>query len=154
MPAVFATCVLNAFVAVRLEGDKPTELWRNTKFLADGSSPLLYRDVLYLIKNGGILSSVDPATGQVIRQERVPGFEGNVLASPIAADGKVLLLNSAGKLAVIAAGREWQTLKVNELGEAGYATPALVDDQILVRTEHSLWAFRKDQLEHQEAKSP
>jgi len=51
-------------------------------------------------------------------------------------------------------GHRLLTLKVNELAEAGYATPALVDDQILVRTEHSLWAFRKDPLKHQETKSP
>jgi outer membrane protein assembly factor BamB len=145
---------MNAFVAVRLEGDKPTELWRNTKFLADAASPLLYRGVLYLIKNGGILSSVDPATGQVIRQERVPGFEGNVFASPVAADGKVFLLNSAGKLAVISAGREWQTLQVNDLGEAAYATPALLDELLLVRTEHSLWAFRSEQVGRPATESP
>ncbi len=105
---------MNAFVAVRLDEDKPVELWRNTKFLAGAASPLLYREVLYLIKNGGILSSVDPGTGQVIRQERIDGFQGNVFASPVAADGKVFLLNAAGKLAVIAAGREWRTLNVND----------------------------------------
>jgi outer membrane protein assembly factor BamB len=135
---------MNALVAARLEGVRPTELWRNTKFLADAASPLLYQDVLNLIKNGGILSSIDPETGQVIRQERVAGFAGNVFASPVAADGKVFLLNAAGKLAVVSAGREWQTLKVNELGDAAYATPAIVDNHILVRTEYSLWNFRND----------
>jgi outer membrane protein assembly factor BamB len=137
---------MNTFVAVRIDRTQATEIWRNTKLLADAASPLLYRSVLYLVRNGGILSSVDPGTGRVIRQERVPEFEGTIFASPVAADGKIYILNSVGKVAVIAAGAEWQTLKVNALEEAGYATPALVDDWILVRTEHSLWAFREDRI--------
>jgi hypothetical protein len=140
---------MNAFVAAEVNGSKATEMWRTTKLLTDSASPLLYEGVLYLVRNGGILSSVDPGTGAVIRQERIAGFEGNVFASPVAADDKVYLLNSAGKLAVISAGREWHTLKVNELGEGGYSTPVLVDDLILVRTEHSLWAFRKERAHDQ-----
>src|SRR5262245_37130201 len=67
---------MNAFVGVRVEEIYATELWRSTKFLADAASPLLYREVLYLVRNGGILSSVDPGTGDVIRQERLPDFLG------------------------------------------------------------------------------
>lgn len=58
---------------------------------------------------------IDPETGQVIRQERVPGLEGAIFASPVAADGKMYLVNAAGKIAVIAAGR---ALKLNDLRES------------------------------------
>src|SRR5262249_22065926 len=107
-------------------------------------SPLLYQNTLYLVRNGGIVSAVDPANGEVLRQERVSGFEGIVFASPVAADGKIYVANASGKLAVIAAGRELRTLQVNDLRDNCYATPALVDEMILVRSEHSLWAFRKE----------
>jgi outer membrane protein assembly factor BamB len=145
---------LNAFVAVRWDGTKPAEEWRNTKFLSDAASPLLYRGVLFLIKNGGILSSVDPATGAVIRQERVPDFPGNVFASPVAAEGKVFLLNAAGKVAVISADREWRTLRVNDLGEAAYATPAIVEEMILIRSERTLWAFRQNEKASSSTRKP
>jgi outer membrane protein assembly factor BamB len=134
---------MNAFVAARVDGSHATELWRTTKMLANAASPLLYREVLYLVRNGGIVSAVDPGSGEVLRQERVPGLEGTIYASPVAADGKIYVVNAPGKVAVLAAGAECQTLHVNDLHDNCYATPALVEGMILVRSEHALWAFRK-----------
>jgi len=39
-------------------------VWRMQKFLPNVPSPLLYEGVLYIVKDGGILTSLDPATGQ------------------------------------------------------------------------------------------
>ena len=39
-------------------------------------SPLLYDGVLYLIKNGGILTALDPATGRELKVGRVKGALG------------------------------------------------------------------------------
>jgi outer membrane protein assembly factor BamB len=133
---------LNALVAFRIEQSTPGELWRNTRKLADSASLLLYENVLYLVKDGGLLSSVDTQTGEVLRQERLPGLEGRIFASPVAADGKLFVVNEAGKIAVVKAGRDWQLLTLNAVGEKCYATPALVHDTILVRSRNSLWAFR------------
>ena len=73
---------LNALVAVRVEGNKPKELWRTAKSLADVSSPLLYRNVLYLLKDGGILTALNPEDGSVLKQERLAGALGRYFASP------------------------------------------------------------------------
>jgi outer membrane protein assembly factor BamB len=132
---------LNALVAVQAEDSQPKELWRITKSLPDVPSPLLYQDVLYLLKDGGILTSVDPETGDVLRRERLAGAEGRYFASPVAGDGKVFAVSEAGKIAVVKAGREWELLAANDLGEECYATPALAEKRILVRTKHALWAF-------------
>ena len=133
---------LNSFVAVDLDGPRSRERWRVTKLLADAASPLLYRGLLYLVKSGGLLTTVDPETGEIQRQDRIPGAEGNFFASPVAADGKIFLLNESGKLAVLEAGGNWHLLSVNELAENCYATPAIVNGVILVRSEHHLWAFK------------
>ena len=132
---------LNALVAVRIDGTQRRELWRMTRSLPEVSSPLLYQDVLYLIKDGGILTSINPADGKIFKQERLTGVEGRYFASPVAADGKLFVVNESGKAAVIKAGREWQLLAVNDLGERCYATPALANGKILVRTSHILWSF-------------
>ena len=58
------------------------------------------------------------------------------------AEGRIYLLSEAGKLAVIKAGRDWHPLRVIDLKEKCYATPALVDGMILVRSAVSLWAFK------------
>jgi outer membrane protein assembly factor BamB len=133
---------LNALVAIQIKGDKPKELWRITKKLGDAASPLLYQSVLYLVRDGGILTSIDPETGHVLRQERLPGVQGRIFASPVAAERKLYVLSEVGKMAVVKAGRNWDVLAVNDLNENCYATPALVEGMILVRSRHSLWAFR------------
>ncbi len=134
---------LNALVAVRIDSSPPRELWRTSKKLADAASPLLYQDVLYLVKDGGIMTALDPNTGAVLRQERLTGVQGRIFASPVAADGKVFVLSESGKLAVIKAGHGWDLLTVNDLTEKCYATPALVDGMILVRSKDALWAFHQ-----------
>ena len=45
-------------------------------------SPLLYDGVLYFIKNGGILTALDPATGLELKVGRVKGALGGYSASP------------------------------------------------------------------------
>src|SRR6266568_9565074 len=51
---------MNSFVAVDLDGRQSKERWRTTRMLTDAASPLLYRGLLYLVKNGGLLTTVDP----------------------------------------------------------------------------------------------
>ena len=106
----------------------------------------MYRGLLYLVKNGGLLTTVDPDSGNILRQDRIPGVDGNIFASPVAADGKLFILNESGKLAVLRSGRDWRVLAVNELAENCYATPAIADGVILVRSEHDLWAFQNKSM--------
>jgi len=133
---------LNALVAVRVNNGAAKELWRMTKGTPDVCSPLLYDHVLYLLKDGGLLSSVNPETGELYRQERIPGIVGRVFSSPVAGDGKIYVVNEAGKVGVIKAGKDWQLLRINDLGEECYGTPALADGMLIIRSKNSLWAFR------------
>ena len=135
----------NGLWAVRLGGkgdiSKTHVLWRYEKSLPNIPSPLLYRDVLYLLKEGGILTALSPATGQVLKQERAGGTLGEIYASPVAADGKLFVLNKEGKLVVIRAGADWDVLKVNELDEETWSTPAIADGRIYVRTMKAVYCF-------------
>ena len=137
---------MNSLVAVDLDGEQSKERWRTSKLLTDAASPLLYRGLLYLVKNGGLLTTVDPDSGNILRQDRIPGVDGNIFASPVAADGKLFILNESGKLAVLRSGRDWRVLAVNELAENCYATPAIADGVILVRSEHDLWVFQNKSM--------
>jgi len=112
-----------------------------TRSLPEVASPLLYRDVLYLLRDGGILTSVNPLDGSVWKQDRLPGVAGRFFASLVAADGKLFAASESGKVAVVKAGREWQLLAVNDLGEACYATPALAEGRIFVRTKNTIFTF-------------
>ncbi len=127
------------------DGEAPTELWRYQKRLPEIATPLLLDGVIYLVKHGGILTTLDAATGDVIEVSRMPDALGDYNASPIAADGKVFLANSEGQIHVIAAGREFEVLSVNDLGEAIHATPAIGGESLFFRTESSVFCFTKDE---------
>ena len=43
---------------------------------------------------------------------------------------------------MLQAGRDWRVLAVNDLAENCYATPAIADGVIVVRSERDLWAFQ------------
>jgi outer membrane protein assembly factor BamB len=141
----------NRLSAVRMERDpgdhagrtlRPRELWRYDKsFTGVIPSPLLYQGVLYVVKNGGILTSLDAATGKELKIGRVQGALGGYSASPVAAEGRLYVANEEGKVAVLRAGGDWDVLQVNDLGEGCFATPALSGGRIYLRTTDALYCF-------------
>jgi outer membrane protein assembly factor BamB len=137
----------NATFALRppsgANGDITAEatMWRYEKAVPVVSSPLLYRKILYTIKDGGILTALDPRDGQVLKQGRLTGAIDKYYASPVAANGKIYFASQNGKISVVQAGTNWQLLTVNDLMEACYASPSIADNKLYVRTESALYAF-------------
>jgi outer membrane protein assembly factor BamB len=137
--------LVNSVMAVRLGGagdmtDKSI-LWRFYKSLPNVPSPLLYRNVLYLMKEGGILTALDPATGSVLKQGRLKGALDFYYSSPVGADGKIFTSSEDGHVSVIKAGADWEVLAVNDMNEPVYATPAPVDQQLYLRRRNTLYCF-------------
>ena len=97
--------------------------------------------VYYMVKTGGIITSIDPATGRLLKEGRSPGALGEYYASPVAADGKVFLANTEGKITVLKAAANWEVLAVNELGDEVSATPALSEGRLYLRTRGALYCF-------------
>ena len=79
-------------------------LWRYQKSLPDVASPVLYRGVLHLVRNGGIVTALDPASGEVLKRDRLREALDGSYASP--ADGRVNMLSDTGKAAVVASGKD------------------------------------------------
>jgi outer membrane protein assembly factor BamB len=119
-------------------------VWRMQKFLPNVPSPLLYEGILYLVKDGGIFSSIDPTTGKILKQGRLTGALDTYYSSPVAAAGKIYLFSQTGKATVLKAGGEWEILASNDMEEQVFATPAIVDDKIYVRTREALYCFQQD----------
>jgi outer membrane protein assembly factor BamB len=117
--------------------------WRDKRNYSTLPTSLIYKDVLYIVKSGGIIVSLDPQTGQVFKVDRSKDALGEYYASPVAADDKVFLISDAGKVTVLRAGRQWEILAVNDLGEETYATPAIAGGRIFIRTRHALYCFER-----------
>jgi outer membrane protein assembly factor BamB len=116
-------------------------LWAYERAVPEVPSPLLHDGVLYTVKDGGILTALDAKTGQVLRQGRMQGAVDKFFSSPVAAGGRIYLISESGKLAVLKAGAEWEVLAVNDFAEPAYATPAIADGRIYVRTASALYAI-------------
>ncbi len=137
----------NGLLAIKLggQGDQTSTAirWRYNKPVPQVPSTLLYKGVLYMINDSGILISFDPATGNVIKQGRLHGAIDKYFSSPVAADDKVFLIGQAGQVSVLKAAGDWQLLGVNELDDEVFATPAIADGLIYIRTRSALYAFGK-----------
>ncbi len=140
----------NSLLAVRpagAKGDLTTSathvLWRMQKYLPNVPSPLLYKGVLYLIKDGGILTAVDAKSGKMLKQGRLPGALDTYYASPVAANGHVYLISQPGKMTVLRAGPEWEPVASVDFADEAYATPAVVGNNLYVRTRGALYCFRE-----------
>lgn len=141
----------SSLVSIRLgpaattAGDGQTvtkEVWRYEKnFVSVVPSPLVYEGVLYIVRNGGILTSFDAKSGEVAKAARVTGALGAYSASPVAAEGKIFLASEEGKVAVLKASRDWEVAAVNDLGESCFATPALAEGHLYIRTAEALYRF-------------
>lgn len=64
----------------------PEIAWRNNKNAPKMCSPVLAGGLLFYVDDGGIVSCVDPKTGEAHYRERIGG---KFSASPIVADGKI-----------------------------------------------------------------
>jgi outer membrane protein assembly factor BamB len=137
----------NALLAVRPGGRGEVSashvLWRIQKFLPNTPSPLLYEGLIYLIKDGGILTAVDSRDGAVVKQGRLPDAIDTYYSSPVAGDGKIYLVSKAGKATVVRAGRDWAVLATRDFEDEVHATPAIAGDSIYVRTRGALYRLKK-----------
>ena len=137
----------NGLLAIKMggEGDQTANAirWRYQKPVPQVPSTLLYEGVLYMINDSGILISFDPATGNVIKQGRLHGAIDKYFASPVGADHKVYLIGQGGQVSVLKAMGEWEVIGVNELDDEVFATPAIADGRIYIRTRSALYAFGK-----------
>lgn len=116
--------------------------WEYRKGLPYVPSPLVYRGVLYLVKNGGILTCLDAKNGRMLKQLRLPSNE-NYYASPVAGDGKVYLAGEPGVVTVVNAGSASSTISSHDFGERTMATPVIADGEIYLRTEKALYCFAR-----------
>ncbi|MCI0665641.1 MAG: PQQ-binding-like beta-propeller repeat protein, partial [Acidobacteria bacterium] len=116
-------------------------VWQYEKGTAYVPSSILYRDYLYLMTDRGILTCLDAKTGQLIYEGgRIP-VPATFTASPVAFDGKILLMSEDGDTYIIKAGPKHEVLAINSIGEPIYSSPAISDGMIFIRAEKNLYCI-------------
>jgi outer membrane protein assembly factor BamB len=136
----------NGMLAIKLGGSGDMTAtavrWRYQRGIPQLPSPLLYQDALYMVNDaGGVVTTLNPKTGALIQQGRLKVPSDRYYASPVAGDGKIYISSESGKVVVLPPGGGLDALAVNDLQENIYATPALADRRIYIRTLNSLFCF-------------
>jgi outer membrane protein assembly factor BamB len=135
-------------VAIRIqpegEGDVTARSvkWTFQRGLPTVPSSVVYDGVLYMVKDSGIVTSVDAATGESLKQGRAVG-RGNYYASLVAGDGKVYLCSESGVITVLKAAPQWEVLSSHDFSERIMATPVIDRGQFYLRTDEALYCFTR-----------
>jgi outer membrane protein assembly factor BamB len=116
--------------------------WQTDRGAPYTGTPLVYDGILYACTDNGILSAYDPKTGNRIYQHRVSTNAGGFSASPVAAAGRIYLASEDGEVFVVRAGRTFELLATNPMGEILMATPAISGNMLIVRTGTQIVALR------------
>ena len=119
--------------------------WTYHKTVPQLPSPLLYKDILYMVDDGGRATSFQAETGEVIAQKRVQDVRDAYYASPVAADDKIFIISRSGKVVVAKPDGSFKAMAVNDLQDQVYATPAIENDRIYIRTKSTLYCFAEQQ---------
>ena len=125
-------------------GSTPEVVGSITKNIPYVPTPLLIGDHLYMLRDGGFLTCLKYPSGETIYSERLSSSSGRstkYFSSPVPADGKIYCCSQTGDVVVVKAGYKFEVAAANALDAPINATPAITANQIVIRTEKSLWCI-------------
>lgn len=132
----------NAVLALEPDpsGGQPRTAWKYHRGVPYVASPLVYRDRVLLVKDGGIVTALDVADGKLKQQLRARDT-GRYYASPVAGDGKIYVAGVGGVVTVLRAEPKLQVISSHKFGERIAATPVLSAGRVYLRTASALYCF-------------
>lgn len=103
-------------------------------------SPLAINEKLMMFTDKGIARCFHIGDGKILWEKRIArGFSG----SPVASNGHAYIIDESGKLWVMSPDSDGEPVAYLDLGEGSRATPAIIHNQLLVRTESQLVCIAK-----------
>jgi len=135
----------NALMAVKADGHgdmtSTAVKWQYHRAIPQLPSLVVYRGVVYMINDTGVLTTLNASTGEVFKVARLRGVSDRYFASPVAADGKIYIAGDSGVVSVLKAGGDQELLTANNLNEDIHSTPAIADGKIYIRTVSAIYCF-------------
>ncbi len=118
--------------------------WDHSRGTSYVPSAILYGEKIYFFKgNTGVLSCLDAKTGKaVVSEKRIDGLR-SVYASPVGANGKIYVVGRDGTTVVLDTKKDMEIVATNQLDEGIDASPAIVGNQIFLRSKGHLYCIEK-----------
>lgn len=143
---IFATCgeggVGRQMVAVRpgnpATGRQAELVYELQKYLPYVCTSVAHGELLFALFDQGALTCVEAATGKIVWQEKL---SARFFSSPLRVDDRLYCISRDGKMFVFAAARQYQLLATIDLEEPSFATPAVADGVMYIRTQSHLMAL-------------
>lgn len=132
-------------VSISLEGrgdvSSTNLLWSFGKGVPYIPGILVDRDNVFLVDDGGVVTTVNATTGKQVKKGRLKQGNKQYYASPVAAGDHVVTVDTDGVVNVLKNAAEWEIISTSKLEEPCYATPAISNNRIFIRTTKSLFCF-------------
>jgi outer membrane protein assembly factor BamB len=99
---------------------------------------LLYHNRLYNVAWNGMINCIDPLTGKEIYKAKL-GQSSSFIASPVASDGRIYIVDELGTVYIIQDGDTFRQLAEIPMNDVCMSAPAIADGAIYFRTQHFLF---------------
>ena len=129
--------------AVKVDGEGDVTdthvAWTVIKGIPAKPSPLLHDGLIYVMEDNGVASCLEASSGETVWKKRIGG---KYSASPLMVGDRIYFGSHEGVVTVISAGRESEVIAENELEGQIMASPAVVDNSLVVRTAEAIYRFQ------------
>jgi len=116
-------------------------VWQKTEDCSYVPSPIAVGPYFLLTSDGGVATCLKAKTGEALWRERLGR---HFSASPISASGLVYFLSDKGIMTVVKPGPSLEIVARNELGERTFASPAVSNGRLFLRSERHLHSIGSD----------
>jgi outer membrane protein assembly factor BamB len=131
-------------LAIRPDGEgNVTEThvaWKLAKSAPHTPSPLIVGENVFIVSDAGIATLLNAKSGEQVWQKRIGG---NYSASPLFADGKIYIQSEQGDGIVLKPGDQYEELAKNGLEPRTFASYAVADGALFIRTETQLYRIQQ-----------
>jgi outer membrane protein assembly factor BamB len=131
---------------ITLKGDETSNSGIQWSLPRGGSymhTMLLYKGLLYNVNWNGVINCLDPLTGKEVYNAKL-GTAGSFIASPVASDGRIYIVDEMGTVYIISDGSTFKLLAEIPMKDICMTAPAITDGMIYFRTQHYLYAVGKN----------
>jgi outer membrane protein assembly factor BamB len=123
-------------------GETPEVLWNASRLATSNASPVVHDQRVYVLNRAGALTCANTSNGEIAWRLRI---KGTYWATPVLADETLYCFNQQGLGTVVRCGERGEIVSQNEFtgGEEIFASPAVFDDALFVRTDGHLWKIKQ-----------